>query len=152
VVYGLGPLMKHDPPFLTVPNLFCLRAVSGQPLTVSPGANRPIGFLHLADAVRALRLSATLIRDAGSDARPINAVSEVLGVGEVAAIVEREATARGLTVAVTGAGPLTSPRWSVTSSLDAAGFCPTRTMQESLGEVMDFYARRQETGVTARKS
>src|SRR5215208_894393 len=31
VVDGLGPLMKDDPRFLTVPNLFCLRTVAGAP-------------------------------------------------------------------------------------------------------------------------
>ena len=143
VVYGLGPLMKHDPRFLTVPNLFCLRTVAGEPLTVHAGANRPIGFLHLDDAVRALRLSAEVARARGAGAWAINAVSEVLGVGEVAAIVEREANARGLSPRIEGAGPLTGPRWSVASSLDAAGFRPTRTMGESLGEVLDYYARRQ---------
>ncbi|MFN8634479.1 MAG: NAD(P)-dependent oxidoreductase [Chloroflexota bacterium] len=142
VVYGLGPLMKHDPRFLTVPNLFCLRAATGQLLTVSAGANRPIGFLHLDDAVQALRLAATLAHAGGSGARAVNAVSEVLGVGEVAAIVEREATARDLQTSIQGAGPLSAARWSVASSLDAAGFRPARTMQESLGEVLDYYRRQ----------
>lgn len=143
VVYGLGPLMKDDPRFLTAPNLFCLRTVAGQPLTVHAGANRPIGFLHLEDAVQALRVAAEVARSRETGVRPINAVSEVLGVGEVAAIVEREAGARGLSPKIEGAGPLTGPRWSVASSLDAAGFRPTRSMQESLGEVLDYYASRR---------
>ncbi len=143
VVYGLGPLMKRDPRFLTVPNLFCMRAAAGEPLTVSAGANRPIGFLHLDDAVQALRVAAGLMQAAGSGARAVNAVSEVLGVGEVAAIVEREATARGHHPTIEGAGPLTAPRWSVASSLDGAGFRPTRTMTDSLGDVLDHYARGQ---------
>jgi nucleoside-diphosphate-sugar epimerase len=141
VVYGLGPLMKRDPRFLTVPNLFCLRTVAGESLTVHAGANRPIGFLHLEDAVRALRASAEVAHARGAGAWPINVVSEVLGVGEVAAIVEREASARGLSPRIEGAGPLTGPRWSVASSLNAAGFLPTRTMSGSLGEVLDYYAR-----------
>jgi nucleoside-diphosphate-sugar epimerase len=144
VVYGLGPLMKHDPRFLTVPNLFCLRAVAGQTLRVNPGANRPIGFLHLDDAVQALRVSVDLALARGAGASAVNAVSEVLGVGEVAAIVEHAASLRHLDARVEGAGPLSGPRWSVASSLDAAGFRPTRTMGESLGEVMDYYRRSQE--------
>lgn len=161
VVYGLGPLMKLDPRFLTVPNLFCLRAVMGQPLTVHPSANRPIGFLHLDDAVQALRVAARLAAQRAErrttappdspsgpppGAQAVNAVSEVLSVGEVAAIVEREAAARALQTEITGAGPLRSPRWSVASSLDAAGFRPARTMSESLGAVLDYYRRRQEAG------
>src|SRR5262249_31403683 len=107
VVYGLGTVMKHDPRFLTVPNLFCRGAVAGAPLRVNPGANRPIGFLHLDDAVQALRLSAAMARTRGSGAEAANAISEVLGIGEVAAIVEQAAAARGLSIQVEGAGPLT---------------------------------------------
>ena len=151
VVYGLGPLMKDDPRFLTVPNLFCMRVVAGEPLTVHAGANRPIGFLHLDDAVQALRVAAKVVHARGSGSVAVNAVSEVLGVGEVAAIVEREARARHLRASVEGAGPLTGPRWSVTSSLDSAGFRPTRTMRETLGAVLDYYARSQEAGVTRRQ-
>jgi UDP-glucuronate 4-epimerase len=146
VVYGLGPLMKDDPRFLTVPNLFCMRTAAGDPLTVHAGANRPIGFLHLDDAVQALRVAARVAESRDSGAWAFNAVSEVLGVGEVAAIVEREAGARGLNAQVAGAGPLSGPRWSVDSSLNAGGFLPTRAMRSSLGEVLDYYARRQEAG------
>jgi UDP-glucuronate 4-epimerase len=143
VVYGLGPLMKDDPRFLTVPNLFCMRTVAGDPLTVHAGANRPIGFLHLDDAVQALRVAAGVAESRGAGAWAFNAVSEALGVGEVAAIVEREAGARGLNAQIMGAGPLSGPRWSVDSSLDEAGFRSTRTMQSSLGEVLDYYARER---------
>ncbi len=152
LVYGLGPLMKEDPRFLTVPNVFCMRTVAGEALTVHTGANRPIGFLHLDDAVQALRMAAEVARVRGSGAWALNAVSEVLGVGEVAAIVEREARARGLSPRIEGAGPLTGPRWSVASSLDAAGFRPTRTMGDSLGAVLDYYRRSQETGEETRRA
>jgi UDP-glucose 4-epimerase len=143
VVYGLGPLMKSDPRFLTVPNLFCMRAATGLPLVVNPGANRPIAFIHLDDAVKALRWSATLALSGDACPWAVNAVSEVLGVGEVAAVVEREAGARQLKTQIQGAGPLSGPRWSVASSLDGAGFRPTRMMHASLGEVLDYYLSRQ---------
>jgi nucleoside-diphosphate-sugar epimerase len=143
VVYGLGPVMKHDPRFLTVPNLFCLRTVAGEPLTVNAGANRPIGFLHLDDAVQSLRAAANVARARETGAWPVNVVSEVLGVGEVAAIVEREARVRGLSPQIEGAGPLIGPRWSAASSLDAVGFRPSRTMSESLGAVLDYYRSSQ---------
>ena len=65
--------------------------------------------------------------------------SEVLGVGEVAAVVEREAAARRLPTRIEGAGALAGPRWSVASALDEVGFRPTRMMHESLGEVLDYY-------------
>jgi hypothetical protein len=97
--------------------------------------------------VQALRVAGQLAVSDGKGARAVNAVSEVLSVGEVAAIVEREAAARSLSAQIQGAGPLSSARWSVVSSLDAAGFRPVRTMTESLGAVLDYYGRRQETGV-----
>ncbi|MCC6175897.1 MAG: NAD(P)-dependent oxidoreductase [Chloroflexi bacterium] len=161
VVYGRGPLMKHDPRFLTVPNLFCLRTARGKPLTVHAGANRPIGFLHLTDAVDALLAAADFARGSGTCpeatrtggpdrfavmARAVNAVGEVLGVGEVAAIVEREANARGLRTQIEGAGPLTAPRWSVSSGLDATGYQPRRTMSETLGAVLDFFLETEPVG------
>lgn len=146
VVYGLGPLMKDDARFLTVPNLFCRRVVQGQPLVVHPGANRPIGFLHLDDAVRALRAAASFAQaqPPGAGELAVNAVSEALGVGEVAAIVEHEAAARGLTADIQGAGLLTGPRWAVSSLLDAAGFRPRHRMAESLGAVLDYYRQQEQ--------
>ncbi len=143
VVYGLGPLMKDDARFLTVPNLFCRRVVRGEPLVVHPGANRPIGFLHLDDAVRSLRAAAAFARADTTGALAVNAVSEALGVGEVAAIVEREAAARSLSADIEGAGPLNGARWSVSSLLDATGFRPRRLMADSLGAVLDYYRSRQ---------
>jgi len=143
VVYGLGPLMKDDARFLTVPNLFCRRVVRGEPLVVHPGANRPIGFLHLDDAVAALRAAATFAQADGRRALAVNAVSEALGVGEVAAIVEHEAAARNLPADIQGAGPLTGARWAVSSLLDATGFRPQRLMADSLGAVLDYYRGRQ---------
>ena len=154
VVYGLGPLMKTDPRFLTVPNLFCLRTARGETLTVHPGANRPIGFLHLDDAVQALLVAAetadqivcgtvpsvTVAAQAqAAGAVAANAVSEVLTVGEVAAIVGRLAEERRLPTRVEGAAPPPAERWSVTSALDAVGFRPRQAMAASLGAVLDHY-------------
>ncbi|MBA2448439.1 MAG: NAD(P)-dependent oxidoreductase, partial [Chloroflexi bacterium] len=137
VVYGLGPTMKRDPRFLTVPNLFCLRAARGEPLVVHAGANRPIGFLHLDDAVEALLVAARLGAEPGS--RAYNAVSEVLTGGEVAGIVAACARRRGLAVRVEGAAPSPEMRWSVHSGLDDMGFHPRRAMDESLDEVLAYY-------------
>jgi UDP-glucuronate 4-epimerase len=137
VVYGLGPLMKRDPRFLTVPNLFAMRAARGEPLTVHPGAARPIGFLHLDDAVAAL-LAAAEQAPVGS-AATYNAVGEVLSVPEVAAIARDAAAERGLRVDVVGDAPPPTDRFAVRSSLRLAAGWPTRRMAESLGEVIDHY-------------
>ncbi|HYU20988.1 MAG TPA: NAD(P)-dependent oxidoreductase [Chloroflexota bacterium] len=143
VVYGLGPAMKSDPRFLTVPNLFCLRAARDEPLIVNPGARRPIGFVHLQDAVQALILAAEHTEQ--PQARAYNALSEVLTVGEVGATVARIGQQRGLSVRVEGAGLGPATRWRYASSLEAVGFRPTRTMAESLPEVLEYYL--QSAGV-----
>ena len=139
VVYGLGPVMKTDPRFLTVPNLFCLRAARGEPLIVHPGANRPVGFLHLDDAVDALLLAAEASDAPGANS--YNAVSEVLTVGEVADLVRAAGERRGLAVRVEGAAPAPAERWSVASALDPLGFHPRRAMRESLDQVLAYYLR-----------
>ena len=148
VVYGLGPAMKADPRFLTVPNLFCLRVGRGEPLVVHPGANRPIGFLHLDDAVEALMLAARASDTAG--ARPYNVVGEILTVGEVADAVRASAARRGLAVRVEGAAPSPPRRWTVASALEPLGFRPARTMRDSLDDVLAYYlamdARRDRPG------
>ena len=141
VVYGLGPVMKTDPRFLTVPNLFCLRAARGEPLVVHPGANRPIGFVHLDDAVEALLLAAEASAAPGATA--YNATSEVLTVGEVAEAVRAAGERRGLAVRIVGAAPAPAERWSVRSALDPLGFHPRRAMRECLDEVLAYYLQER---------
>ncbi|MFN8525400.1 MAG: NAD(P)-dependent oxidoreductase [Chloroflexota bacterium] len=137
VVYGLGPVMKRDPRFLTVPNLFCMRTAAAQPLTVHPGANRPIGFVHLDDAVRALL--SLLDQTGNATCAAANVVTEVLTVGEVADHVGAAAAARGLEVRVEGAAPAPMERWRVISRLDPGLTVASRDMASAVGEVLDYY-------------
>lgn len=139
IVYGLGPAMKTDQRFLTVPNLFCLRVAQGQPLVVRPGANRPMAFLHLEDAVDALIAAGAAIRE--PEARAMNATCEVLTVGEVAARVAEAAAARGVDARIDGAADSPPRRYRVTSALAAAGWSPRRTMREALPTVLDHFLR-----------
>src|SRR5207253_5887423 len=44
VTYGLSPVMKSAPAFMTVPNLFCQRAAQGEVLQVLE--DRPMAFVH----------------------------------------------------------------------------------------------------------
>ena len=94
IVYGLGPVMKSDPLFITVPNLFARRAAQGQPLRVNPTATAAMAFLHVEDAVSAL-LAACELQSRYADA---NAVSEALSVSQVALAVRDAASDRGLNV------------------------------------------------------
>src|SRR5207248_8564430 len=52
VTYGVSPIMKTTPTFMTVPNLFCQRAARGEPLQVFE--DRPVAFIHVQDAAQAL--------------------------------------------------------------------------------------------------
>ncbi|MBI4491301.1 MAG: NAD(P)-dependent oxidoreductase [Chloroflexi bacterium] len=147
VVYGLGPCVKRDPHFLTVPNLFCLKAVRGEPLEVHSGANRPVGFIHLRDAVAALVEAPRLARPGY---RAVNAVADVLSVPRVAGLVQQRAAARGLQVVVSGAPAAPGPEpWSVQSSLAEVGYCPTERMATSLDELLDHFARTEAPSTSA---
>ena len=52
VTYGLSPIMKSTPSFMTVPNLFCRRAARDETLQVLE--DRPVAFIHVDDAADAL--------------------------------------------------------------------------------------------------
>src|SRR5712691_12657482 len=56
VTYGLSPIMKTTRAFMTVPNLFCQRAVQREALQVLE--DRPVAFIHVRDAADALILAA----------------------------------------------------------------------------------------------
>ena len=55
VTYGLSPIMKNTPAFMTVPNLFCQRAANGEVLQVLE--DRPLAFIHVEDAARLSAMS-----------------------------------------------------------------------------------------------
>ncbi len=137
IVYGRGPLMKRDPRFLTVPNLFCLRVATGEALVVHASATRPMGFIHLDDAVDALILAAGAPIERGT--RAYNAVSEALTVSEVAAHARAAAERRGLQAQVEVDVPVPAARWRVESALEPLGFRARQTMSEGLDAVLAHY-------------
>jgi nucleoside-diphosphate-sugar epimerase len=142
IVHGLGPVFKTDPRFMTAPNLFCLRAARGEPLTVFGGGRTPAGFVHVADATVAT-LAAT--DHAGFRGYvPLNVVSEVVSVAEVAGWVREAGAERGLTVSIEGlhqAGLVDeAARYAVASGLDAVPYArPGRMLRESVGGVLDYF-------------
>jgi nucleoside-diphosphate-sugar epimerase len=139
VVYGVGPVMKREASFMTVPNLFCQRAVEGKVLEVID--DRPLAFIHVEDAARAL-LAAGGLLNGGPVWQAVNAAPEVVTIGDVALHVQRQAQAQGRFVRTLG-GRVSAPRFSVCSRLDAVGFAPKRSMDEALGETMTYF---QATG------
>jgi nucleoside-diphosphate-sugar epimerase len=139
ITYGLGPVMKSDPRFMTVPNRFAQLAAEGEPLTIHAGATQPAGFIHVEDASAALR--AALAADWAEAYRAVNAVSECLTVREVAECVRAAARERSLRGAILGAETQHHPKVVVRSSLFGAGFRPRRRLAESVGEVIDYFRR-----------
>jgi UDP-glucose 4-epimerase len=160
VVYGVGPVTKTDYPVMTVPNKFCLQAIRGEALQVYPGAATPTAFIHLDDACSALRAAASAPWPAGFHAA--NASGEVCTVPEVAGLVTQVARARGLSAVVCSAAqpaptpdqppipaahasqadePTAQPR--VQSRLHGLGWRPTRTLADSVGDILDYF-RTQE--------
>jgi UDP-glucuronate 4-epimerase len=137
VVYGLAPVMKAVPRFMTVPHVFCQRAAHGEALQVQQ--DRPMAFVHVADAARALMAAAEL-----PDEGPwqvVNAAPEVMTVGAVARTVQRLLRERGRSVPIQGATSETRS-FTVRSRLEAAGFRAQHTLPDSLGGVLDYFLDR----------
>jgi len=133
IVYGVGPVMKRDPQFVTVPHAFALNALRREPLVVNPGGS--LGFIHLDDAVDAL-IAAPAVGYA-----PANAVGEMLSVRDVASAVVEAATERGIECAVSAPGPVApTERIVVTSRLERTGWLPSRTLWSTAGALLDYYA------------
>lgn len=138
VVYGLGPVFKTDERFMTVPNKFARRAARGEPLTVHGGGRTAVGFVHLADAVRATLAAAGHPGFAGYT--PLNVNGEVATLANLARLVVAAGAARGLAVAVEGltaSDGADTPGFTVTSGLDAVPFRYERTLRDGVGEVLD---------------
>jgi nucleoside-diphosphate-sugar epimerase len=92
IVYGLGPVMKRESSFMTVPNRFAWQACRGETLRVNPGQGT-VQLLHVDDAVRAL---IRLADWPGAGYQPVNVLGEECALGELAALVVDEARARGI--------------------------------------------------------
>lgn len=136
VTYGLGPIMKTTPAFMTVPNLFCERAACGETLQVLE--DRPMAFIHVDDAVSALLLAADRVQN-GHGFEAYNAAPEVMTIGQLARTVQRLAQARGRWVRLHGAA--SSERGFLsTSRLD--GFVPRQSLEGGLGDVLDYFVAR----------
>jgi nucleoside-diphosphate-sugar epimerase len=130
VTYGLGPLMKtHDPALMTVPNLLCQRAARGEPLHILQ--DRPLGFIHVQDAVEALLLAAERV----ATWEVVNAAPEVATIGQVARIVQRLAQQRGRRVDLHGSAT-SEGVFQVHSKLPLQA---RHSLEGDLAEVLEFF-------------
>jgi nucleoside-diphosphate-sugar epimerase len=134
IVYGLGPVMKRDPSFMTVPNRFAWQVCRGETLRVHPGQGM-VQLLHLDDATRALaHLSAW--SDRGY--QPVNVLGQECALGELAELAVAAARARGIDVQVEAPPEHAEPSRG-RSRLTAAGFAPRRELGEGMGELLDYF-------------
>ena len=135
IVYGVGPIMKRDPRFVTVPHAFALRALQREPLIVNPGGADQLGFVHLDDAVTAL------IAARATGYAPANAVSELHSVLDVAGAIVAAASDRGLECVVSAPSPMIPAEGpTVSSRLFSSGWRPTRSLPETAGELLEHFA------------
>jgi nucleoside-diphosphate-sugar epimerase len=134
VTYGVSPIMKATPSFMTVPNLFCRRATLGEVLQVLE--DRPMAFIHVDDAAEAL-LAAAWPCDV--EWQVVNAAPEVATIGEVARTVQHLGRARGKQVHTLGE-TATEATFSVRSRL---ALQPRHTLASGLGDVLDYFLQLQ---------
>jgi nucleoside-diphosphate-sugar epimerase len=133
VTYGLSPIMKTAPEFMTVPNLFCQRAAQGEVLQVLE--DRPLAFIHVQDAADALLAAAAQVEEQW---QVVNAAPEVATVGQVARTVERLMQERGRWALLQGAAS-SEAGFQVASRLD---FTPHFTLRAGLGDVLGYFLSR----------
>lgn len=132
IVYGLSPVMKQDPRFMTVPNRFALQARRGEPLRVAAGAGA-LSLLHVADAVEALRRCAEL---GSTGFTPVNVLGEWMTIPELARVVIEEGEARGLYV--TSEGP-TAEMAVIPDGRSRLEWKPERDVRSGIRELVDYF-------------
>lgn len=144
LVYGVGPVMKSDPRFMTAPNLFCKLAADGESLRLSPTAFYPTSVVHLDDVCRGLLALATWDRSGYS---PVHLLGATISVADIAMVVQRIAAERGLKVSVLTPDQRPSPvACSFRSVLTDMGFAPRIPLEQGLREVMDHFASGHRGG------
>ncbi|MBV9894437.1 MAG: NAD(P)-dependent oxidoreductase [Chloroflexi bacterium] len=136
VTYGLSPIMKTTPAFMTVPNLFCQRAAQGEVLRVLE--DRPMAFIHVEDAADALLGAAHLTSN--STWQVVNAAPEVASIGRVARTVERLVQQRGKHARIEGAAATSGATFQVSSRL---ALQPRHTLESGLVDVLDYFLARR---------
>jgi nucleoside-diphosphate-sugar epimerase len=135
IVYGLSPVIKRDPLFMTVPNRFALQARRGEPLRVASGAGA-LSLLHVTDAVQGLLRCAEL---AAPGYEPVNVLGEWMTVPELARVVVEEATYRGLDARAVGPTTEMAVVPDGRSRLDAVEFQRSRDVRGGVRELIDYF-------------
>jgi nucleoside-diphosphate-sugar epimerase len=137
ITYGMSPIMKTTPAFMTVPNLFCQRAADDEVLNILE--DRPMAFIHVDDAADALLLAAETASASLPTWRTYNAAPQVATIGHVARVVQRLMQARGGSARMLGA-TTAEATFEVRSQL---GLQARHTLETGLGDVLDYFRARR---------
>jgi UDP-glucuronate 4-epimerase len=135
IAYGLSPIMKTSPAFMTVPNLFCQRAARGEALRVLE--DRPMAFIHVDDAAEALLRAAEMASPGGW--QTVNAAPEVVRISDVARTVQQLIQRRGGSARIEGEAR-GDASFEVRSSLRLE---PRWTLETGLADVLDYFLARR---------
>lgn len=98
--------LDYDECFGTALNRFCVQAVAGHPLTVYGSGGQTRGFLNIKDTLQCVELTANNPPQAG-EFRVFNQFTEQFSIAQLADVVARAATERGMSVAIK---PIEDPR------------------------------------------
>ncbi|HEX5414024.1 MAG TPA: NAD(P)-dependent oxidoreductase [Chloroflexota bacterium] len=135
LTYGVAPVLKTDPRFMTAPNLFADRLAHGE--TIEVRSADAVAVIHVADAAAAL-LAAELVE--GENYRVLNAVGSVTTIPRLADTLAGLAEARELAVAINRrvpAGDDNARLPVINSAFDPRLFSPRRSLADGLGELLD---------------
>jgi nucleoside-diphosphate-sugar epimerase len=137
LVYGLSPVMKTDPRFMTAPNKFCLQVARGERLRVDASGLAPTSLISVDDAARGLMSLGRWERGRYS---AINLIGETATIADVARLVGELAARRGLqaNVAQPAERP-TIPECSFHSVLAGIGWRPSVGLEEGLAPVLEHF-------------
>jgi len=142
LVYGLGPVMKTDPRFMTAPNKFCHQAARGETLRIDAGGFQPTSMIHVDDVSRAL---VALSHWPLPGFSAVNLIGETASPAQVAEVVRRVARARGLDVSLEATPPETPiADCTFLSTLSKCAFTPERSLERDLPEVLDYFMNRED--------
>lgn len=135
-VHGSAHVLRSDPRFLAVPQLFCLRAAQGKPLQVQTAPSSVLALIHIHEATEGLVLSSGL----PPGLHTVNVAAEVRPVTDIAGVVRDAARARGIDVPIEFTGtPQPEQHRQISSALKPLGFRPRTRIEDSLPMVLDRY-------------
>jgi nucleoside-diphosphate-sugar epimerase len=138
LVYGVSPVTKADPLFMTAPNKFCRQVARGESMRVDASAFNPTSMIHVDDAALGLMSLAGWQHPAYS---AVNLLGETTSVAQVARLVQEIASQRGMIVRLDypQGVPASQISCEFRSTMDEVGYRPQRSLRGDLPEVLEYF-------------